>query len=539
MRLPKSVRDNLFFLLAETSSQVGNLQVLLETSSSSAAQRILDRRGYAYNLKMRIHDGCINEVHQSKPKGAVDVYSLRAAEAIASELEWLTDLGHDCVRQVSAQQRKGSFKTLVAAKLLEDLIEGLILTRSGLKEDDTQTAQKIGKIARKVNRKYEAYFRKQSRSLRKRKRPEDGVAALFIARNLKEMAAALLDISEAIFSAKLGHPMNMDRFRSLETAFEDLGLNDAEVKPIAETKSGSGISGIADGDKDGYVAIFKDGRKDKLKEERESVENWHEIFPGLAPQILSYRKRGANASLLIEHLSGFTFEQVLLNESEEMLAKTIKHLTKTLKAVWNETKRKKKVQANHMGQLRKRLGSVQEVHGEFGGGAGRICGAPTQSLLRLISRVEKLEERISPAFSVYIHGDFNLDNIIFDPNEKRINFIDLHRSCFSDYVQDVSVFMVSNYRLQVHDKKTRKRIKEVAIRFHEFAADYAQKNEDRTFELRLAFGLARSFITSTRFILDKSLANAMYLRGCYILELAAKQNLKKAADFKLPIEELF
>jgi len=539
MRLPKSVRDNLIFLLAETNSQVGNLQVLLETASQSAAQRILDRRGYAYNLKMRIHDGCINEVRQSKPKGALDVYSLRAAEAIASELEWLTDLGHDCVRQMSGQKRKGAFKALASAKLLDDLLEGLRLIGQGMEEDDTRTAMKIGKVARKVDKKYAVLFHQQSKSLKKKKHPEDVITTLFVAHRLKEMGAVLLDISEAIFSAKLGHPMNMERFRSLETAFDDLGIEDAEVEPIAETKSGSGISGIGNGEQEGYAAIFKDGKKEKLKEERESVESWHEIFPGLAPQILSYRKRGATASLLIEHLPGFTFEQVLLNESDELLAKTIKHLTKTLKAVWNETKRSKKVQANHMGQLRKRLSNVREVHAGFGRGQGRICGAPTRALEDMIDRAEKLESKIQPAFSVYIHGDFNLDNIIFDPGEKKINFIDLHRSCYSDYVQDVSVFMVSNYRLQVLDARTRERINEVAVRFYDFAADYARKNGDKTFELRLAFGLARSFITSTRFILDKSLAKAMYLRGCYILERAMQQNGKTAANFKLPIKELF
>ena len=118
MRLPKPVRDNLSFLLTETSSQASNLHVLLETSSKSAALRIIDRRGYAYNLKMRIHDGCMTEARQTKPKGALDVHSLRAAEAIASELEYITELAQDCVRQLSGQKRKTVFSTLTATKFI-------------------------------------------------------------------------------------------------------------------------------------------------------------------------------------------------------------------------------------------------------------------------------------------------------------------------------------------------------------------------------------------------------------------------------------
>jgi len=539
MRLPKPVRDNLSFLLAETTAQARNLQVLLETSSKSAAQRIIDRRGYAYNLKMRIHDGCMTAARRARRNGALDVLSLRAAEVIATELEDITELGQDCVRQLSGQKRKAILESLTATKFIDNLIAGVLLIRKSLEEDDTQTALKIGNIARKVNKKHTVFFDKQSRGLKKQKYPADTIVTLLVARNLNEMGAALLGISEAIISAKLGHTMHTERFRSLETAFVDLGLNEGLVESIAETKSGSAISGISEGDQDGYVAIFKDGQKEKLKEERESVKSWHEIFPGLAPRILSYRKRGANASLLIEHLPGFTFEQVLLNESDALLASTIKHLGKTVQDVWNETKRSRKVPAKHMSQLRKRLDSVRGVHQNFSLGGEKICSASTRSLDQLINKVEALENKIHAPFSVYIHGDFNLDNIIFDPDNRRINFIDLHRSCYSDYIQDVSVLMVSSYRLQVLDTRTRKRIRLVATRFYEIVAEYAHKNDDKTFELRLAFGLGRSFITSTRFILDKSLAKAMYLRGCYILERASEQTVKTAPQFKLPIKELF
>ncbi len=539
MRLPTPVRDNLFFLLAETSSQIGNLQVAIETASKSLMQQISARRGYAYNLKMRIHDGCMNEVRNKKQIGQSNTYSLRAAEAIASELERITELVHDCTGQMSGTKRARIFQPLAEQRIMDELVEGIQLTRVDLDQGDTKSALRITATARNVISHCESFVQKQSRDLRKRKRPKDVVACLFVAQRINEMGNALMNISEAMISARLGHPLNMDRFRFLESAFEDLGIDGAEVQTIAETKSGAGVSGIGNGDQDGYIAIFKDGEKKKLKEERASVESWHEIFPGLAPQILSYRKRGASAALLIEHLPGQTFEQILLNGSDELLAKTSKHLATTLNAVWNETKRSKKVPAHQMSQLRKRLDSVREIHAELGTSRGRIGDQPTRSLDELIETAEKLENKISPPFSVYIHGDFNLDNIIYDPSEKRINFIDLHRSCYADYVQDVSVFMISNYRLQALDARTRYRIAQTAIEFHQMAADFAERNEDQTFQLRLALGLARSFITSTRFILDKSLAKAMYLRGHYLLERIVEQNKKTAGEFSLPVKELF
>jgi hypothetical protein len=108
-----------------------------------------------------------------------------------------------------------------------------------------------------------------------------------------------------------------------------------------------------------------------------------------------------------------------------------------------------------------------------------------------------------------------------------------------DYVQDVSVFMVSNYRLQVFDVPLRARILMLTRAFYRFAADFARKAGDPTFELRLALGLARSFATSTRFILDKSLSRAMFLRSRYLLEQVLAADLKEPSLFRVPVKEIF
>jgi len=536
MQLPKTVRDNLYFLLAETGSQVNNLQVLLDTVSSTVAQRISDRHGYTYNLKMRIHDGCLDTLRNRK-KGEVDIYSLRAAEAIASDLENITNLCYDCVCLLGSLTLKDVLKKQSSAKLLSEINSGIDLIEKAISEDDTRLTLKVGSIKQKIDRSQSQILAHHLKELRQNKRPEDTVTSLFVAQKIGEMGDVLQSISESIMSAKLGQPMHIDRFRTLKMTLSDLGLADAEVEQIAETKSGSGISGVTDSN--GHVGVFKDGTKAKLKEERQNVESWHEIFPGLAPQILSYKKQGKNAAMLIEHLPGQTFEQILLQGSDEMLAKTMKHLAKTIKAVWIETKHKKKSEAQHMAQLRKRLKAVIDIHPSFDNGTVQIAGTKIKSINELIDNAGNIEKTIKSPFSVYIHGDFNLDNIIYDAEEKKIRFIDLHRSCYQDYSQDVSVFMVSNYRLQVLDKKTRKRITQIASHFHEFASDFANQNKDQTFEIRLALGLARSFITSTRFILDKSLAKAMFLRGVFILENLARLDENNLKNFRLPIKELF
>lgn len=79
----------------------------------------------------------------------------------------------------------------------------------------------------------------------------------------------------------------------------------------------------------------------------------------------------------------------------------------------------------------------------------------------------------------------------------------------------------------------------VALNMYAMARRYAIKNRDTTFELRLALGLARSFATSTRFILDKTLAQDMFLRARYLIELVLAVDPEKVARFRIPLKEIF
>jgi hypothetical protein len=544
MKISKNIRNNLRFLIAEVGSQVSNLQACLEAPSASLARRILDRSGYAYNLMLRIHESCHDQAIRAGEAGT-DAVSLRAIESIATDLERITGLCRECIQQLDQFQNKRCPGAGSCTVMVGKVSGGLDRVEPAIRQNDTRLALKIGRIKPRLDGDSKKLVKKYTAGLKRKKHTEDLVAGLFVIHGIEQMGGAMLNISEAIISANLGQPFNTDRYHSLRASMEQL---DTDSKPselvaeqIAETRSGSGISGIsATGQEDdGYVAIYKDGKKRKLREERRGLKSWQEIFPGLAPRVLSYRKRGQSASLLIEHLAGLTFEQILLHESPRLLRQTLKQLTRTLGKIWCETRTDKPVSAAYMRQLSKRLEEVYAIHPEFQQGEGRICGKSIASFGALLRQAHRLEAGIRAPFSVYIHGDFNVDNIIYDPLEKKINFIDLHRSRHMDYVQDVSVFMVSNYRLQIFDAPLRRRIMILTRDFYDFAAAYARKTGDKTFELRLALGLARSFATSTRFILDKSLARAMFLRARYLLEQVLAADLKHPKSFHVPVKEIF
>jgi aminoglycoside phosphotransferase (APT) family kinase protein len=310
---------------------------------------------------------------------------------------------------------------------------------------------------------------------------------------------------------------------------------------LAETRSGSAISSVRSRSENGEPvnAVFKDGELRKVREERAGVKSWHAIYPGLAPKILSYQKRGQSAALLIEHLPGYTFEQLVLNENDALLAEAQKKLAKTLNDVWRSTRMEEPAVMASMRQLSRRLPEVYRVHPEFRADPQGFGGLRLKGFDELVREAAEREDKLEAAFSVHIHGDFNLDNVIYDPAEKKLHFIDLHRSRYMDYVQDVSVFMISNYRLQIQDIPVRRRLAKVACDLQSVAAKFARSQKDRTYEYRLALGLARSFATSTRFVFDKSHARRMFIRARFLLEQALECPEGKEERFKLPIKELF
>lgn len=541
-RLPKSIKENLKFLCVEVDSQLANLQKFFADPTLANARRIQDRSGYAYNLRTRIQTSCVNQLAKSKKRDS-DRLALRGIEFVATDLERITELGRDCVESMNYVEDPACIQVASYKPMLARVRRGVELVEPAFIHNNSKQALEISQLQAKLETSCDHLTEDYMRALSKGKRTRDLTRGLFMVNNLRQMGRVLLHISESVISANLGQPVNFERYFSLQALVADLDDNDAglQIEPIAETRSGSAISGItrAEGKAEEYVAIFKDGAKKKVKEERQGVKSWHQIYPGLAPKILSYKKSGQSAALLIEHLPGLTFEDILLNESQEKLDEALKYLTRTLKSVWKETQSDKPVSAHFLQQLKKRLGDVYKIHPEFMQGDMEICGMPIRSFDNLLGKADKLEEQLSAPFSVYIHGDFNVDNIIYDPIERRINFIDLHRSRYMDYVQDVSVFMVSNYRLQVLDAPFRRRILGVALAFYGDVKRFAKKSGDDTFEIRLALGLIRSLVTSTRFILDKSLANRMFLRARYLLELVLNTPPDKYTRFKIPMKEIF
>jgi hypothetical protein len=97
---------------------------------------------------------------------------------------------------------------------------------------------------------------------------------------------------------------------------------------------------------------------------------------------------------------------------------------------------------------------------------------------------------------------------------------------------------VSNFRIPVFDRKLRARLNRMTEIFYDFASSFAGDHDDETFEARIALGLVRSFVTSTRFESERFMAEEMFRRALYLLERVSAAR-KKLEMFHLPKNILY
>ena len=118
----------------------------------------------------------------------------------------------------------------------------------------------------------------------------------------------MLNIGEALLFAATGERIKIEQFDALKAVLAHAGLKEplsgAEFKAIWGSRSGCRIGrvGIADPQSESVQGLFKEGNKAKIRKEKENIEQWEKIRPGLAPRILGYRENGDKASMLVQFL---------------------------------------------------------------------------------------------------------------------------------------------------------------------------------------------------------------------------------------------
>lgn len=328
---------------------------------------------------------------------------------------------------------------------------------------------------------------------------------------LEKTADFSLNIGEAAFFAVTGTRLKYPQFKQLEALLSEADRSGATVyRHFWDGLSGAVVLEIDSAD--GHRYVFKEGAREKIEDEISRGIEWESIAPGHAPRFIGRAQDKDRRAVLREFVEGVLLQDILLSpENDEAKFVASRAVTEALIDIWSSTLVTRPPRLDYAHQIRTRLREVLRRHADLEETAkeelekyGGIFGA--------LDILQRREPALAPPFSVWVHGDLNANNAVYDAASRQVVFIDVHRSRYGDYAGDVGVFLTSTFR-QFPKKKVARTLGVVNDVLVETVADFAHKNRDHAFQDRLRAARARALITSARLTDDAERAEALFGEG--------------------------
>lgn len=536
--------ENFKFLVLEVKNQITATRKFVNSPSRSLFRKITSRDDYIDNLKTIIENKTYSRINKDTQLDDKTLNKIRAIQLASVNLERIGDYCVNIVNQMAYLEDKGFVNRFECPEAFDIIETTTSSIEKGFDDKDMPLALAICKSEYNLDSLYKDNFNRIMAEMGSGKNIPDLVTVLFIFRYLERIGDSLLNIGEAIIFSILGERIKIEQFESLQHTLTvsgfDGSFSDIDFQGIWGSRSGCRIGHVQAKDKENgppvaQGSIYKEGNLAKIKAERDNLKLWNKMFPGRVPDIFGYHETLAEnkASMLVEFLPGCTLDTMILTSDDVDLENGLFILEQTLRHIWTTTIKTGQFETNYMEQLKSRQPGVLQVHPEFNRHARSLGSEEITSSAELIKEAMSAEHSIPAPFTVFIHGDFNCNNVVYSNADERIRFIDLYRSRDFDYIQDVSVFLVSCFRMPIFDRPIRNKINGVISRFYSFAEEFAIEKNDTTWKARLTLALARSFYTSTRFEFNYGFAKEMFNRSMFLLE---KVNRYSGSwdDFVLP-----
>jgi len=544
--------ENFKFIVLEVENQTRSTRRFMDAPSRKRYGKITSRDDYIDNLKTIIENKCYSRIHTDRELDKIQLNKIRAIQVMCVNLEKIADYFVNIVKQMQYLDDQAFIQRYDYSEIYEIILDRLSMILEAFRNEDMSKALTICKAEPELDNAYKIVFDRVMNEMGMGRDAQSLITVIFIFRYLERVGDALLNIGEAIIFSILGERIKIEQFEALQVTLTKSGFsdsfNDIDFSAIWGSRSGCRIGRVEARDSDEQSSgreergsIYKEGNLEKIRKEHESILRWKQTFPALVPDIYGFHEdpEKNSGSMLVEFLNGCTLDEVVLSADDEFVGNALFVFESTVLETWTTSLEKLPVKTNYIRQIKARLNSVLQTHPEFWREHRSLGSSHVNSTEELLDTCAKAEAELEAPFSVFIHGDFNINNVVYDHESQQVHYIDLYRSRDFDYVQDASVFLVSNFRIPLFDSFHRSRINSVIRQFYGFMKGFAEKHEDPTFNARLAFALARSFYTSTRFELNYSFAKEMYNRSMFLLEKIYHYRGGPWENFSLPEAVLY
>lgn len=538
---------DLRLLLAEIGQYLRQVRLFLRDQSKSSTEDLRHKMAYIVTLSQVAR----NQYFDLEKKRDVDenIHKLyHALASISTRLHRISELALNVVRQFEHLSQSSFLDEYGLDEFFDEIDLGLSLIRPALEQKKFKLVVRLCQVEERLDALYADRFRRLIREMDEGLgQPGDRVTTLMVVHYLERIGDLLLEIGEELIHVFLGENLRYSQYLALTAGLKASGHTPrAGFQSIWTGRSGCRIClvGCEESGEGGEPVIFKHGPVAKLEKERENLETWAALWPGLPPKLRAYvRGEGDNqAAMLLEFIRGNTLKDLFIGHHRFPKARDeLAGALELMADIWRETRDDKEVRAGFARQAEKRLGSVSALYPDIIHFDGLVGFLEIKSLAFLLDEARRLERDLPAPFTVRVHGDFNLSNVMRDDHSGAFRLIDLYRSRLSDYLQDLSVMILSILRLPLSGSASREFLSASAVQVWDFAQRFAAANNDPTAEARLSFGLARSFLTSARFEPRRSVAARFlgYSRYIWTRLVEYGHTDRPWSDFKLDKRVLY
>ena len=344
------------------------------------------------------------------------------------------------------------------------------------------------------------------------------IQCLSVLKYLEKVADYTLNIGEQTIYCVTGRRLKFPQYLQLERLAGDAHLEAYDFRPYWDGISGAIVARVEAPE---TPMIYKEGSRRKIEEEATKLETWQRIANDLTPRILGSVTVKDRQALLREYVEGALLSDLYLSSCpREVKLRATRRVLASVEFVWQTTLIPTPPPIDYVEQIRQRLADAFVLHLQLWATAksGITDGRRIPPLETLLDGAARLQKDLAPPFSVWLHGDFNANNVIYNVETEQIKFIDVHRSKPGDYAQDIGVFLLSMVRRPDLTAAAEADVHAVNEVVEDFARSFARRRNDLAFDRRLKLSLARSCLTSIRVIIDPSMAERLLRRGMTLLD---------------------
>jgi phosphate uptake regulator/aminoglycoside phosphotransferase (APT) family kinase protein len=490
-----------------------------------AAKKVMDKDDQVDNLLGFVEERCFRHVPEDEVQRELETRKRRGILRVVVNLEKLGDFAVNIAEQtvhIARFERTAAPIDLASpARMALAAFDEVI---NAFTEASVEKVKAACRYEPELDRHYRVALTETLRRLRERGGdPAYLITNLFMAKFLERIGDSILNIGESTLLALTGERLKLHQYLHLEEMVGATTAGEAvDLQPIWGGISGARVWQVRVGNQE--PLIWKEGEEGKIEEEIREIEEWNRLVPGLVPELRARYQHDGRESYLRQYVEGRLLRDIYLERPWDEKIQATRRLIETLSDVWRITARPDPPAVDYVRQIRSRLPDLYTTHpdleelGREGLTAAGICH---RSLPQLLDLVAAAEPRLAPPCSVRIHGDFNTNNVFYDPERDAVHFIDVHRSGLGDYALDVGVFVVSSLRNPVQDAAGMAEIERLNRQLVDFAEEFARQHGDTALAVRLELSIARSLITSARLVTDPEFARNLYVRGVSRLERVA------------------